>query len=273
MRTGATVAFGGLLLSTACSGGSAWMTEPVRDPSDEDGRRFEPPPEPTAPSQGDRFRTRSIGGPREAPRVRAQRVRGEKLQGRVLGTFRNTYYDFPTETEHTGEQVDLFNASCESIAKVPRGFFEAVCVQGSGLLAVGRTVSFAKRDCECAEVCPRTDQKICFDSLDPAVFPWGRGALGKAITPQLTVAVDDKVIPMNTPIYIPDYDGLPRDPAQSSFHDGCFIAQDRGSKVVGRHVDIFTGQSATTLLWNHLVPSNKGVTVVLDSPRCARAPR
>lgn len=191
--------------------------------------------------------------------------------GRILGTFRNTYYDFPTERDFSGETVPLQNAQCKTIAQVPRGFYEAVCVQGSGLLASGSPVSFNRRDCDCAETCPRTQQRICFDSLDIAKFPWGRGATGGPITPLLSVAVDSSVIPLGTSVYIPEYEGLPRDPARKSFHDGCFIAQDRGLRVVGQHVDIFTGQRIMTETWNGLVPSNTGVTVVLDSAKCARA--
>ncbi len=63
-------------------------------------------------------------------------------------------------------------------------------MQGSGRLGAGQTVSFAKRDCACAAVCPRTGQKICFERLDPARFPSGRGASGGPITPLRTVAVD-----------------------------------------------------------------------------------
>jgi 3D (Asp-Asp-Asp) domain-containing protein len=147
-----------------------------------------------------------------------------------------------------------------------------VCVQGSGTLKAGGTVSFAKRDCACAAECPRTGQRICFDLLDKAQFPWGRGAMGKAITPLTTVAVDSNVIPLGTPLYIPEYDGVARDPSGNAVHDGCFLAEDRGLKVQGQHVDIFTGHSDITRLWNRLVPSNKGVTVVLESPRCKRAP-
>jgi hypothetical protein len=40
--------------------------------------------------------------------------------------------------------------------------------------------------------------------------------------------------------------------------------------VQGQHVDIFTGEERLTRLWNDLVPSNRGVTVFLDSPYCAR---
>jgi 3D (Asp-Asp-Asp) domain-containing protein len=191
--------------------------------------------------------------------------------GRVLGKFRNTYYDFPSESDFSGETVALKNGSCKTIKDVARAFYEAVCVQGSGTLSSGSTVSFSKRDCACAPLCPRTDQHICFDELDAKSFPWGRGATGRAITPLLSVAVDTDLVPLDTPIYIPEYDGVPRDPARNALHDGCFIAQDRGVRVKGEHIDVFTGHHELTTLWNNLVPSNRGVTIVLDSPRCARA--
>jgi 3D (Asp-Asp-Asp) domain-containing protein len=133
-------------------------------------------------------------------------------------------------------------------------------------------VSFAKRDCGCAEICPRTEQRICFDELDPKEFPWGRGAMGKPITPLLTVAVDPEVITLGTAVYVPELDGLPRDPDGASRHDGCFVAQDKGLKVKGQHLDIFTGHTSITALWNRMVPSNRGVTVVVESQRCARGP-
>ena len=106
-------------------------------------------------------------------------------------------------------------------------------------LAGGATISFAKRDCPCAAVCPRTDQKICFEKLDPTRFPHGRGAAGTSIVPFRTIAVDVSVVPLGTVVFIPEYQGLRR--LDGSAHDGCFIAEDRGLKVVGRHVDVFTG--------------------------------
>jgi 3D (Asp-Asp-Asp) domain-containing protein len=193
------------------------------------------------------------------------------IVGKGLGTFRNTYYDFPAESDFGGVQVTVYNAQCKAIAQVARGFFEAVCVQGSGLLASGSPISFNRRDCECAEVCPRTQQKICYDALEIGKFPWGRGASGTPITPLLTVAVDTNVVPLGTALYIPEFEGLPRDLARKSLHDGCFVAQDRGLRVQGQHVDVFTGMRAMTELWNGLVPSNAGVTVVIDSPKCTRA--
>jgi 3D (Asp-Asp-Asp) domain-containing protein len=188
-----------------------------------------------------------------------------------LGEFRNTYYDFPSEAEFSGERVRLYDRACGVIAQVKNDFLDALCVQGSGVLSDGRPVSFSRRDCECAAVCPRTNQKICYDVMDKARFPWGRGATGDPVTPLLTVAVDSDVVPLGTPLYIPDYEGLPRDLERTTFHDGCFIAQDRGLKVKGKHVDVFTGEQALTRLWNKLVPSNKGVTVLIGADKCARA--
>ena len=75
------------------------------------------------------------------------------LDGRLIGVFRNTYYDFPAESDFSGGPVSLMNRSCQPIRAVPKGFYDAVCVQGSGTLTSGSTVSFAKRDCACASVC------------------------------------------------------------------------------------------------------------------------
>ncbi len=185
------------------------------------------------------------------------------------GTFRNTYYDFPKESPkpETGPVRKIFDRKCQSLRTVSRAFHDAVCVQGSGRLHTGETISFARRNCACAAVCPRTKQHICFDLLDGQQFPYGRGAAGTAITPLRSVAVDSDVIPLGKVLYIPAYQGL-RD-ATGRAHDGCFIAEDRGLKVRGKHVDIFMGSPRLTLVWNAAVPSNRGVRVMIDASRCA----
>lgn len=269
------LAVAGLVAACATSG-SAWMDEPL---TGGDGDGDWDPDVDVAPDAGERrtpvrpehYRVRSIGGDRGA-RQPGDPVDPRKLAGRVIGKFRNTYYDFPAESdfEHA-ETVAVKDQRCRTIKDVPRSFYETLCVQGSGLLSSGRTVSFAKRDCDCAAVCPKTSQKICFDALDPERFPWGRGALGRAITPLLTIAVDPSVVPMSSAVYIPEYDGMPLDAKGGGRHDGCFVAEDKGMKVKDKHVDIFTGHRSLTQLWNNLVPSNAGVHVVLDSPRCDRA--
>jgi 3D (Asp-Asp-Asp) domain-containing protein len=270
--TAVTLALG-LTLAAGCSTmGSYWIAEPL-NANDEPlvGTSAAPPVYPPPPKPRP-LRSRTLG---EAPPAEVESVgrapgAAPVAGGRSLGIFRNTYYDFPSEADFEGPTLGLMSKSCGTIATVPQAFFEAVCVQGSGNLRRGSTVSFARRDCDCAPVCPKTNQKICFDELDAREFPWGRGATGKPITPLLTVAVDSTVIPLGTAIYVPELEGMPRDPDGKAAHDGCFIAQDRGLKVVGQHIDIFTGHRSITTLWNRRVPSNRGVTVLLDSPRCAR---
>lgn len=262
-------------LGACATAGNAWMEEPLVSgddnfsgemPAGESGaipksRTTPPPPRPVS--------ARTLGVPKQ--REPGDPVDVSKLDGKVLGKFRNTYYDFPSEADYKGDTAALKDAQCRTIKTVPKEFHDRVCVQGSGTLLTGQTVSFNRRDCECASVCPRTNQKICFDALSPEKFPWGRGASGAPITPLLTVAADTGVLPLGTSVYIPEYEGMPIDD-QGTRHDGCFIVQDRGSKVTGKHIDVFTGQETVTRVWNSLVPSNRGVTVVLDSPKCRRAP-
>lgn len=269
----------GLLLGSltfpACGGSGAWSAEPSPDYDDSVEGPFTPPPA-KRPSVAEHYRVQRIGAtqpanPVEEPEVVEKRLALAAGSGRVLGTFRNTYYDFPAESDFGGETTPVFDASCQPIAQVKVQFHDQLCVQGSGLLNSGTTVSFAKRDCSCARTCPRTNQQICYEALDKRKFPWGRGAQGTAITPLLTVAVDSEVVALGVALYIPEYEGLPIEPGSSTRHDGCFIAQDRGLKVKGKHIDVFTGDPVVTRLWNRLVPSNKGVTVVLDAQQCARA--
>ncbi len=254
----AALALLALLPLMGCSG-SDWVR---------DGGRREPiwwgdDPEPIAGSPAPAASTRPA-----SPTSPAAPAATPTLPGHPLPVFRNTYYDFPQEPDTTaGERATVFDASCQPIADVAKGFHDQLCVQGSGRLKTGATVSFAKRDCECAAVCPRTDQKICFEKLDPKKFPHGRGARGTPITPLRSVAVDPEVIPLGTALYIPAYHGLRR--PDGSTHDGCFLAEDKGLKVKGRHVDIFTGAPSTTTSWNQSVPSNSGVLVHLSAARCA----
>lgn len=253
---------------SACGGGLGGGTKWVEQPLVDDERTSGIPEIEGSPAGGgaaSRPGSRTLGGPRTRVANEADRSGGG---GRPLGTFRNTYYDFPREADHTGAAISLMNATCQPIAQVPRSFYEAVCVQGSGSLKRGGTVSFSKRDCACAEVCPRTGQRICFDALDPTTFPWGRGAAGTPITPMRTLAADTSVLPMGTVVYIPELDGAPRNESGDAM-DGCFVVEDRGLRVKGEHVDIFTGHPANTALVNERVPSNQGVTVVVSAPKCA----
>jgi 3D (Asp-Asp-Asp) domain-containing protein len=259
----------GVLLVGCTTAGSAWVAEPASRAPASGAGSFEPP----APQ-------RPAVQPRAVKRILAPEPRDgagsshegaaspDAASGVELGMFRNTYYNFPNERDYRGPETSLFDSQCHPLARVPRAFHDTLCVQGSGSLASGQTVSFARRGCRCARTCPRSGQKICFAALDPDSFPWGRGAAGTAIVPFRSVAVDVSVIPLGTPLFIPEFVGLPLDRAGEATHDGCFLAEDRGIKVIGQHVDIFTGRVAMTKVWNDRVPTDQGVSVFVDSPHC-----
>ena len=246
----------------------AWAAPSAARPAPPPDGKPEPEatdPDPPADADGERPVIREYGTPRPT-RAGAAPAASSRTPSDV---FRNTYYDFPREGSGAKEAT-LFDASCTPIASVPKAFHDQVCVQGSGRLASGATVSFAKRDCSCAATCPRTGQQVCFERLDPARFPSGRGAMGSPITPLRTVAVDSDVIPLGTVLFIPELAGLPR--PDGTRHDGCFVAEDRGVKVVGNQIDVFTGDPSVTARWNALYPSNRGVHVRLNEARCSRGP-
>ena len=115
-------------------------------------------------------------------------------------------------------------------------------------------------------MCPRTGQRICYEALDPARFPSGRGAAGRPITPLSTVAVDPAVIRLGSRVYIPELDGLLR--PDGTAHDGCFVAEDQGLRIKGRRIDVFMGDAATRRAWEGVVPSHRGVHVLLGDARC-----
>ena len=48
--------------------------------------------------------------------------------------------------------------------------------------------------------------------------------------------------------------------------------EDRGTRVVGRQIDVFTGDPSVTAQWNKLVPSNRGIRVSLNDAKCPKAP-
>jgi 3D (Asp-Asp-Asp) domain-containing protein len=244
--------------SGACTSNEAWIRGSddayAKSGMDREGWD-EPPPLPAPPPPN----------PPPSDAERKPRPGAVRAPATALEPWRNTYYDFPAEETGT-KGATVFDASCKPIARVTQAFHDKVCVQGSGSLVTGETVSFAKRDCACAAVCPRTSQRICFEKLDPRRFPHGRGAAGTAITPFRSVAVDVSLVPLGTALFIPAYRGLTR--PDGTVHDGCFLAEDRGLKVVGRHVDIFTGSEDGTVAWNRAVPSNGGVEVVVGAKQC-----
>jgi 3D (Asp-Asp-Asp) domain-containing protein len=73
--------------------------------------------------------------------------------------------------------------------------------------------------------------------------PFGDGAGDFQVVPFRTVAVDTRLIPLGTVLYIPAARGvaitLPS--GRKAVHDGYFFASDRGGGVRHNHIDVFVG--------------------------------
>lgn len=75
--------------------------------------------------------------------------------------------------------------------------------------------------------------------------PYGDGAGGTnyILFPYRTIAVDNRVIPYGTLIYIPEARGIQVSlkSGKKFTHDGYFFAADKGGAIKGNHIDVFQG--------------------------------
>jgi 3D (Asp-Asp-Asp) domain-containing protein len=72
-----------------------------------------------------------------------------------------------------------------------------------------------------------------------------RDSLGCKLQPMRTVAVDPKVFPRHSVLFIKETVGL-RMP-DGTVHDGYWYASDVGSAIRGRRIDLFTGFGAASM--------------------------
>ena len=73
----------------------------------------------------------------------------------------------------------------------------------------------------------------------------GRDSLGCRLTPMRTVAVDPKVFPRHSVLFIKETVGLKL--PDGSAHDGFWYASDVGGAIKGARIDLFTGAGAASM--------------------------
>jgi len=160
--------------------------------------------------------------------------RGVGQPGPVLGSFELTFYWIASESSYVGaKDTRIYTKSCQAIADVPRKFFDALKLEGTGKLNDGRMLNYAG-SCNCA-------RSPCFEVLG-ADAPWGKGVQNRSLEPFRSIAVDKSRIPYGDWVYVEALDGLemPGDAPWGDFvHDGCLRADDTGSAIVGKHIDFF----------------------------------
>jgi len=67
----------------------------------------------------------------------------------------------------------------------------------------------------------------------------GKDSLGCKVVPMRTVAIDPKIVPKGSVVYIPETVGLPV--PGGGVHDGMWYASDTGGAIRGAMIDLFTG--------------------------------
>src|SRR5262249_45940526 len=158
-----------------------------------------------------------------------------------LGRFQLTFYWVADERDTPGRpETFVYDSLCLPVASVSLKFLRQLALEGTGLLTDGRLINFEAR-CLCS-----WEGVACFrEVVDER--RWGVGVDDRALVPFRSVAVDNEVIATGTRLYVPDLDGLimPGAAPWGGFvHDGCLVADDRGSAIGGQHLDFFVGTRA-----------------------------
>ena len=154
--------------------------------------------------------------------------------------------------------VELYTLEGYFFGRVPERYACSLKLEGSGLMRDGRVVNYTG---SC-----KFGYGTCFEQLDTAEYPFGRGAGLRPLIPFKSVAVDPRVIRIGEPLYVPEFDGLVL--PDGSIHDGCVRADDTGGGIKGRKMDFFV---VTYGNFRYLLDALLGVswiTLYVEAPRC-----
>jgi 3D (Asp-Asp-Asp) domain-containing protein len=142
--------------------------------------------------------------------------------GRYLGKFKVTYYWAVEEAEYpTSRSSAIYLADGQLLGRFSRAFVKAFKVEAAAKLRDGRLISYLKR----ANRAKLVDKFL--------------GCGGHLLAELKSIAVDPRLIPLGSVVYIPQAGNVTVDGRALS---GVFYAHDVGSAVKGKHIDIFVGK-------------------------------
>jgi 3D (Asp-Asp-Asp) domain-containing protein len=143
-------------------------------------------------------------------------------QARYLGRFKVTYYWAVEEDEYpTNRSSPIYLADGQLLGRFPAAFVKAFRVEAAACLKDGRRISYLKK----ANRARVVDQFL--------------GYGGHRLTSLKSIAVDPRLIPLGSSVYIPQAENVSVDGQTLS---GVFYAHDVGSAIRGKHIDIFVGR-------------------------------
>ncbi|MBK03739.1 MAG: hypothetical protein CL920_29645 [Deltaproteobacteria bacterium] len=179
---------------------------------------------------------------------------------KALGTYRLSVYWLAHENWYKGRRRAPLYQKRRRIAWVSERFARAIRMQGSGRLRNGWIVQYKSR-------C-RYKRRFCLrvKVINAKRYPMGIGAGRVALQPFRSVAADRRQFPHGTYLYIPALGRLIRKGGWA--HNGCFAVHDRGGKIRGRRLDLFTGNRV--LFKRHLQKRlPKRIKVYAGDTRCS----
>lgn len=141
-----------------------------------------------------------------------------------------TEFDDPDERKYAPrDQAELYTRDGFFIGAVPEQMAWSMRMEGTGVMADGRVINY-HGPC-------KYGYGTCFATLDPKEHPFGRGAGQRALVPFKSVAVDQRLVKIGEPIYVPEFDGMQL--PDGTVHDGCVRAEDTGGGIKKRKMDFF----------------------------------
>ncbi len=145
-----------------------------------------------------------------------------------IGDLKPTFYWVALETnDGQPKNNELLDVSGSVLAKVSDSFYSKIRMEGTGRTLDGRVINFYVREGN------QIRWRIC-----PTSAPYGYGLENYVLKPFHSVAVDPRVVPIPSRIYIPAAKGIKL--PDGSVHDGYFEAVDIGDAIQDQRLDIFT---------------------------------
>jgi 3D (Asp-Asp-Asp) domain-containing protein len=142
--------------------------------------------------------------------------------GKYLGKFKVTFYWAVEETEYPpAKSSKLYLADGSLLGSFSSAFIRAFKTEAAAVLRDGRRISYLKR-ANRAEIVDRF-----------------LGCGGHRLTELRSIAVDPRLIPIGSRVYIPQAENVVVD---GRALNGVFYANDIGSAVKGKHIDVFVGR-------------------------------
>jgi 3D (Asp-Asp-Asp) domain-containing protein len=150
-----------------------------------------------------------------------------------VGVLKPSFYWVGLET-NDGQPKDqkVLDVSGNALVMVSAKFLATLRLEGTGRLMDGRMLNFKARN-----VFPDGTFEIRY-RFCAADAPYGYGFENVPLIPFRSVAIDPKVIPLGSKLFIPEAVGAPL--PDGTKHDGYFVASDIGDAIQNQRIDVFT---------------------------------